>query len=249
MADPIPRAQIYGWVASGVAVILAVLLVWSWNSGRLAKEDLSKELERVKLEKSELLAERDASKKELSQREKELLMGNADLEIEVARLKDVLGRKPKVIEIVKWETAPGAVLPATDGRVCPPAADGKMPKVLLVEGDTMHAEVAELTYETKEDNHVIIGKASCFRDTPTSLLLFSGVIKAPLSTAIVRPDAVPPRWGAGLYMGFSKDGWALGPEVAFPPLHVFSVQTEVNAGVGLGSGGNFQGGASAVVRW
>lgn len=243
-----PPREVVDWVVRAIAVVLAVLLVWSWNSGRTAKEGLSQALERERLEKAELLVQIELSKKEISQREKELLMANADLEVEVARLKDIAG-KVKIVEVVKWQTNTVTVEVPGVERPCVPGPDGKPMNVLLAQGDTGHAEVAELTYKTDDNNYVIIGKASCIRDTPSRQLLFTSVIEAPVSVGGRLHEAAPPRWGAGAYVGFSKDGWAVGPEVAFPPLRLFSLQFEVNAGVGLGPGGQFQGGLSGVFRW
>jgi hypothetical protein len=254
MADPakplLERVKPYAeWIYRGISIIIIGALVVSWWTARSSKEALSKELEREKIEKAELLAEKNASKKELSQREKELLMGNADLEVEVARLKDVLGTKPKIIEVIKWQTAPVDANPATDGRTCPPVEPGGKPMgVLFAEGDKGHAEAIEMTYETKENNHVIVGKVTCFRDTPTPFALFSSILRAPLSSAIALPEAPLPSWGFGGYVGFSENGAALGPSVAFPPLRIFSTQLEVTGGVGLGAKMSFQGGLTAILR-
>jgi hypothetical protein len=254
MADPkkplLERVKPYAeWIYRGISIIIIGVLVWSWWDARSSKEALGKELEKERIEKAELLAEKNASKKELTQREKELLMGNADLEVEVARLKDVLGTKPKVVEIIKWQTAPAQANPATDGRTCPPVPEGGQPMgVLFAEGDTGHAEAIEMTYETKENNHVIVGKVTCMRDTPTPFILFTSVLKAPLSSALALPEAPLPSWGFGGYLGFSGNGAALGPALALPPLRVFSTQLEVTAGVGIGAKLSFQGGLTAILR-
>jgi hypothetical protein len=239
------------WILRGAALLLILLLVYSWNQANNLKAAITKELEREKLEKAGLLAERDATKKEMKDREGELLMANADLEIEVDRLKNVAG-KVKVIEVVKWQTKEVEVRVPVEvpGRDCPKAEPGKpAPKILLVEGDKGRIDVAEITYETKADNHVIVGKAACYRTTPSELKLFESVISAPVSVAVKPQDDPKKRWGAGLYFGFSKDGWALGPAVALPPFEVWKVQLEVTPGIGLSPNGTFQGGASGLVRW
>jgi hypothetical protein len=240
------------WVYRGVVTALIFILVWSWNSGRLAKDELSKALEREKLEKANLLVEIDMTKKQIGQREKDLLMSNADLEVEVARLKDAAG-SVKVVEVVKWKTKVVEVPsdPHDKPRDCPtPGPDGKPAvEIALLAGDKGHAEVTEITYETRETNHVIVGKAWCYRDTPTSRLLFTSVVEAPVSLAAQLQAPPEKRWGAGVYMGFGKDGWAVGPDIALPPLHLWATQVEVNAGLGIGPGGQFQGGLSGIVRW
>jgi hypothetical protein len=247
------RAKPYmPWILRGLALLLFILLAKSWNDARSLKNAFSKELEREKIEKAGLLAERDATKKELKDREAELLMGQAALAVEVERLKSTVG-KVKIVEVIKWETKEVRVEVPVEvpGRDCPPLVDGKpSKKILLVEGDTGMAEVTQLKYETRAGNQVIVGQASCLRLTPTKLELFKSVIAAPVSFAIQTPEPDPYRWGAGAYFGFSQDGWAAGPSIAFPPLSIFSkAQAELTVGLGLGPKSNFQGGATGVVRW
>lgn len=242
------------WIVRGLVLLAVLLLVAALNSAHTAKGQLSKELERERIEKAGLLAEREVSKKEMKQREGELLMANADLEVEVHRLKDVLGEKPKVVEVVKWKTKVVEVpsQPAdVPGRDCPPPGpDGKPSKdILLVEGDKGHVEVAEITYGTKAGNRIILGKGFCYRDEPSPALLFSSVVEAPVSTAFTPSTPDEPRWGAGAFVGFAKGGWALGPKVLFPPLRVWGIRGEADAGLGIGPSGEYIGQVGIGVRW
>lgn len=253
MAVSIPKDWL-PWVWRGLVLVLVVFLAKAWNDAHSAEAALSKELEREKIEKANLLAERDANKKELSRLEKELLDYNPDLKGENERLKKLLDEKPKVVEVVKWKTKVVEVPsdPHDAPRDCPqPGPDGKPSKeIVLLAGDTGHAEVNEITYETKKGNNVIIGKAFCYRDTPTPRLLFSSVIESPVSIALQTPDPEPYRWGAGLYVGVSKDmQLALGPSLAFPPFHFLWLQWEPTVSVGFTATGTVQPAAQLVGRW
>lgn len=238
------------WAVRVAAVVLLLVLVWSWNSGRQAKDELSRELERERLERARLLTEHEASKKDILREAKELIDKNADLSAEVERLKKTAGTV-KVVEVTKWRTKEVVVGGDPRPPVTPPPGGEPSPSevCVLAKGDTGHVEVAEVVYDTRAGNTVIVGKGTCVRDTPTPTVLFASVIEAPLSTSIAPPEAPEKRWGAGAYVGFSKDGWAVGPAVALPPLHLWRFQLEAVLAVGLGPGGQFQGGASGVIRW
>jgi cell division protein FtsB len=242
------------WVLRGAVLLVVLLFAWALNSAHSSKEQLSKELEREKIEKANLLAERDATKKELKRLEDELFKANPDLKAENDRLKKLLDEKPKIVEIVKWKTKVVEVpsQPAdVPGRDCPPPGpDGKPSKdILLLAGDKGHVEVAEVTYETREGNRVILGKGFCYRDEPTPVLLFSSVIEAPVSSAYVPPTVEEPRWGAGAFVGLAKGGWTLGPKLMFPPLKLWGFRAEAEAGVALGPSGEYVGMAGIGVRW
>lgn len=242
------------WVLRGAVLLVVLLFVWALNNAHNAEEALSKELERERIEKANLLAEREANKKELRRLEEELFKANPDLKAENDRLRQLLNEKPKIVEIVKWKTKVVEIpsQPAdVPGRDCPPPGpDGKPSKdILLVAGDKGHVEVAEVTYETKAGNRVILGKGFCYRDEPTPALLFSSVIEAPVSSAVAPPQAEEPRWGAGAFVGLAKGGWALGPKIMFPPLQLWKLRAEAEAGVALGPNGEYIGQAGLGVRW
>jgi hypothetical protein len=238
------------WIERGVALVVVVLLVLAWNRAHSAEAKLSKALQAALLEKANLLVEREVSKKEMKDREGDLLQGNADLAAEAKRLKDLLDEKPTVVEVVRWRTKvveiPSQPADVPDRECPPPGPDGKPSKdILLLAGDKGHVEVAEITYGTKEGNRIIIGKGSCFRDEPTPLKLFESVIEAPLSSAVVPFVPSPRRWGAGVVGVVSRDGWALGPKVLFPPVWVL----ELDLGLALSPTGQATGIGSVGARW
>ena len=242
------------WLPWILLVVAVIVLLTALNRAGSASDALSKELEREKIEKANLLAERDGNKKELNRLEAELLKGNPDLKAENERLLKLLDEKPKVVEVVKWKTKVVEVPsdPHDAPRDCPQSGpDGKpAPKIVLVEGDTGHAEVAEVTYETKKGNNIILGKAFCYRDTPTPRLLFSSVVEAPVSIAVQTPDADPYRWGAGLYASVTPALDAvLGPTIAFPPQHFLWLQWEPSLSLGFTMTGKVQPAGQIIGRW
>lgn len=236
------------WLPVILLVLVVFYLVSALNKASSYEEQLGRALEREKLLESSFLAFKDASKKDLNAKEREILSKDADFKAEKERLQKLLDEKPKVVEVIVWKTKEVYVggdprPPTQPGTDAPPAV------CVLMQGDSGQVIVSEVTYETKAGNHVLLGSAACWRTKPTKSLLFTSAVEAPVSTAIVAPEPPQKRWGAGLYMGFSKDGWAVGPAVGFPPLPLWSLQAEVTAGVGLGPGGQFQGGASGILRW
>lgn len=246
------NSKLYLWVSRGCIAIGIFLLVFAWNNARTARDGLTRELELEKIEKGKLLAERDASKRDLNAKEKELLANDADFKAEKDRLNKLLDEKPKVVEVIKWQTKIVEVqVPVEVARPCPEATpDGKpAKKIILIEGDTGHVEIAEATYETRNGNHVVLGKGTCVRDTPSRAVLFSSVIDAPLSKAEGLADPSQPRWGAGVFGALAKDGWAVGPKLMFPPLSAWSMRAEAEAGVAFGPTGAFVLQAGFGVRW
>jgi hypothetical protein len=97
---------------------------------------------------------------------------------------------------------------------------------------------------------LVVGAASAYRVTPEPRArLFGGPFRAALSEAssVATPGA--PGWGAGVYVGLSRDGWAAGPALALPPVRLWGLQGEVVVGAGLGSNGVWAGSGTALVRW
>lgn len=243
--------QYLPWAFRGAVLLVVILLAKAWNDAHSAEARLSKELERERIEKAGLLASHEASKKDLKDLEGKLLKENGDLAEEAKKLKSALDEKPKIVEVIKWRTKEVPVEVPGESRPCPtPGEDGKTAKILLVEGDTGHVEVSELTYETRAGNNVVLGKAVCMRDQPSPLKLFSGVIEAPLSTSLKTPEPEPYRWGAGVYASVTPGlDLVLGPSLAFPPAHFLWLQWEPTVSLGFTTTGKVQPAAQLVVRW
>ena len=237
------------WIYRAIGLLVVVLLVLAWNDARSSKDALRKELEAEKLIRAKLIVETEASVGELQGMADSLMKGNSDLEEEVARLKDTLGKPPKVVEVIKWRTKEVLVDGPTITIPCP---GGGSVECLLPPGSTWHVEAGEITYKTKENNRVIVGTASCWRDTPApAAKLFSSAFSADLTTAAtekVDPDPFS-GWGAGIRGGVDKGGWTLGPALAFPPLpFLFKTRVEIGADAGFGPAGNYQVGITAILR-
>lgn len=246
------------WIFRAAGLLVVVLLVIAWNNARSARDELATHLEREKLEKAKLIVEIQSTKADMKEQERNLLMANADLENEVQRLKDVLGKTPKVIEIIKWKTKE---VPVEGPPIAIPCPDGTTVACHFPPGSTGHVEATELTYETKANNHVLIGKASCWRDTPApAAMLFSSTFSSDLTSAMMQTEPVNklPGWGGGVRGQVDNIGWAVGPVLAFPPLpFLFSTQIEFNLDLTFGTPWmpkpelpaiTVQGGASAVLR-
>lgn len=229
------------WIFRAAALLVVILLVAAWNSARSSRNELATLLEREKLEKAKLIVEIQSTKADMKEQERNLLMANADLEVEVARLKDVLGKTPKIIEVIKWRTkeVPVEVAgPATTIQLPCPKEGGSV-ACLLPPGSTGHVEALELTYETKENNHVLIGKASCWRDTPApAVMLFSSTFSSDMTSAMMQKEQVNkmPGWGGGLRGSVDNIGWAVGPVLAFPALpFLFNTQIEFSLDLTFGT--------------
>jgi cell division protein FtsB len=246
------------WIFRAVTLLVVILLVLAWNSARSARNELASYIEREKLVKADLIVEAQAAKADLKALEQKLLMENAALENEVQRLKDTLGKKPTVIEVVKWQTKE---VPVEGPPVAIPCPDGTTVDCLLPPGATGHVEADEITYETKNNNHVIVGQAACWRDTPLpKAKLFSSIFSASKTVAVMQkePTNSLPGWGGGIRGQVDNIGWAVGPVLAFPPLpFLFNTQIEFNIDLTFGTPWmpkpelpvmTVQGGAAAVLR-
>lgn len=135
------------------------------------------------------------------------------------------------------QTATGGVASSSPSSSC-----------VLSSGDQASIAVDVVTFETKLGNTFIVGVATAWRETPAPRTqLFGGKFQSALSDVSGLAPPSLPRWGAGLAaacLGFC----AAGPAVAFPPLHVFSLQLEANLGA-LVSDRGFGVAGTAVIRW
>jgi hypothetical protein len=244
----------YGaWVVRALVVIVLAALVWALNSERTAKADLSKELEREKLEKAKLNVEVEAKKKDLNAAEKLIASKDADFTAEREKLWKALGEKPKVITVVEWRTVPSPTLPAAPGtaaRDCPVAGpDGKKPDILVVEGDTGHIEVSEVTYETKNNNHVFVATGSCWRDTPTGRKLWANAVQGQAPVALREVEPTPFRWGVGGTVVATSDKLGAGPALLFPHFETWGLQWDGSAGAAFSAKGFVAAQGQLGVRW
>lgn len=236
------------WAVRGFVLLIVLFLVYSWNSAHSARAELAKALEAEKLRNANLIVEQEQRAKDLKKSEQQLMANNADLRAERERLWKELGEKPKVVEVIKWKTLPVPSDPGATTR--PDPQPGEPPvEVLFAKGDTGHVEVNEVTYETRKGNRVLIGNAACMRDTPTPSILFKSTFEAALTSANAAETPDEPRWGAGALFAFTKDGWAAGPKILFPPAKVWKFRGELDAGVGIGPDGTWAGVIGAGVRW
>lgn len=224
------------WIFRAVGLVLVASLAWAWNSARNDRNEMNRLLEAERLKTANLLVEVQKTKADMAQQEHDLLMSNADLENEVQRLKDELGKKPKIVEIIKWKTKE---VPVEGPPVAIPCPDGTTVACHFPPGSTGHVEADELTYKTAEGNLVIVGKAGCWRDTPAPpARLFTSTFSAKLSEASILQEKplTLPGWGGGLRASVSNLGWELGPVLAFPALpFLFSTQVELSLDFTVGT--------------
>lgn len=230
------------WIERGAVLVVIIILAVFWNRSHSERSKLVQEVESLKLKSQGYADDQEKKQRDLERMAKDLLVQDVAWKAQVTELEKLLGETPKVIRVVeiRTETKPVVVLPGTPPRECP--ADGK--QVILVEGDGMHAELKEIDWGTKSNNNVMTGRISCFRDTPSPLLLHTQLInsKQPSQANVfVPPTEQSYRWGAGAFVSLTKTGWAAGPKLLFPPfdlnLWLFKVRTEADVGVALGSGG------------
>jgi hypothetical protein len=244
------------WLACAVAVGVAVWLAVQLSSARSSKDELGRVLEFERIQNANLIAELQKTKSELKKDLKELLARNSIIKEDFDRLEKEVGNIKKVSEIIKAQTKP-----ATAGGVPRPDPDKPLPKpgepvepsrCLLAIGDTANIEIDEVTVVTKEGNHVVLGSASAWRLSPEPRTkLFESGYSAKLTTAEMELKPPPYTWGGGVYVGFSRDGVALGLAGAFPTFTFFDLfQVEIGGGVGMNPYNfTFQGGVMFLGRF
>jgi hypothetical protein len=241
------------WIFRGLVLLLIVGMAYAWNESRNAKAELSKELERQKLVNQGLTVQLESSAWNLSAAEKKIFENDEAFAAEKKKLLDALGKKPKVVTVVQWVTAPVITAPWQSNdppRECPkPDETGKAKDILVIEGDTGHVAVSEVTYETPEKNHVFVATASCWRDTPTPRLLWTSAISGPAPVALREKEELKFGWGAGLNLSATSEKFGIGPSVLFPPVEVFSLQWDTNAGAAFGTQGFVAFTITSGLRW
>lgn len=242
------------WIERGFVLVLIVALVYAWNRAHRERADLTQELERQKLVNNKMTAELEVKQRDLNAAEKKIIENDAAFAEEKARLVKTLGEKPTPITIIKWKTKEVPAYmngPPEAPRECPVDAEGKPTRqVIVLEGDTGHVEVSEVTYETKEDNHVFVATGSCWRDTPSPRLIFTSAVQGPAPVALRKTeDDKPFRWGLGLQLSATSEKAGLGPAVLFPLFELWGLQLDSSAGASFGSTGFVAASAQAGLRW
>jgi len=227
-------------------------MVKAWNKNAALESDLTKERElREKLQGK--LVEEDSSKKQMAAKLKDALVRIPELE---AQMKDLEGKvgSVKPVRVVQIVTVPGAA--AGVPRPCPitPSVDGKEPtppvECLVAVGDIVRAQVDEVTVETKAGNQVVLGAASCWRESPPpETMYYRGAFEAKTSKVDVIVEASPVRWGAGLTFMATTDKIGVGPLILFPPVRLWGLEGDISAGFAAGLKGFVGGNVNAGVRW
>ena len=230
------------WLFPAVILVLILVVVFAFNKGHRAEVDLAKEREhREKLEGK--LVEEEVSKKELQGRLDDMKKRVPELQ---AQLDDLTARvgSVKVKEVVRVVTVPGPA--GGNARACPvlpPAQDGGVPTppagdCLVLRGDTLRVEIDEATVETGAGNKVIVGAASCWRETPPpETMLYRGAFQVPLSKVAELEAPRPVRWGAAVLFVATADKVGVGPVLLFPPFRVFGLEGDASGGFAAGTRG------------
>ena len=228
------------WIVPLVALAVVGALAWSWNREHAARVAMARTVEEAKAEAARLGVVQQATSRDLSA----ALASAQELQGQLADARRALG-DVKPVEVIKWRTAPAAA----DGSPRPAPGGGSPPPCLLAAGDSGEVRVSEARLMGPSGARVLIASAEAWRLTPTASRLFGGPVSTPVPMAITEAVPAPPRWGAGVYVGAARDGWTVGPAVAFPPLRLWGLSVEATAGAGLGPTGAIQAGGTGVVRW
>lgn len=265
------------WALPLLLVLVAMVLAWRLDAGRRAEADRARLAEEARLRAEGLLVVEQVRSKDLAAEARRLAGENTDLAAELARARRA-APGAVVVATVSARTGPRpASGSARPGPACPaptPPIEGQPPspiipktippepacpldvvgpltgRCLLEAGDLVEIRVDQVELETREGARVVVGAAAVWRLGPgAEERLASGGFQAPLSAAKEPARPPPPGWGAGLYAGLSREGWALGPALALPPARLWGLQGEVVVGVGVGPNGAWQGSGAALVRW
>lgn len=225
------------WTPVVVLALLALWLAWRLDGGRRSALEAGRlaEAEALRQAGIAVAAQADAAGVRASLHAQ--LQRSAELAAEVARLKRVSpGVRP--VSVTTGSTGPVPVA----GAAVPGSALG----CVLFEGDTGEIRLASATFATRGGNLVFVGAAEAWRAAPApAVKLFGGALAA--ETVVERPHTEA-GWGAGAWAVVGRDGWAVGPALALPPVRLWRLQLEATMGAGMGSAG-INGGASVVGRW
>jgi hypothetical protein len=244
------RAILTAWWFPALAILLvAAWLAWKLNAGRESEATARRLAEEQLARANDLVVVEQGKRRDVEADAKRLAAGNADLAAELVRARKALpGARVMGAASSSTGALPAAGAPRP-GPACP-EAPAAQPACLLAVGDEGEIRVDQVVLDGPGGARLVVGAASAYRVTPEPRAkLFGGPFRAAVSEASAEAPAAPPGWGAGLYVGLSRDGWAAGPALALPPVRVLGLQLEAVAGAGLGSSGVWAGSGTAVVRW
>jgi hypothetical protein len=240
------------WLVPAVVLVLVVVLALALNKGHRAEVDLAKEKERAEKLQGKLVEE-EVSKKVLQGRFDDMKKRIPELQ---AQLDDVTARVGKVTvkEVVRFVTVPGAA--GGEAHPSPNPSSGSNPAaapagdVLVLRGDILRVEVDEASVETQAGNKVVVGAASCWRQSPLpETMLYRGAFQAPLSQVSELEGPRLVRWGGGLTVVATSDKVGVGPVLLFPPFRVWSMEGDASAGFAAGTRGFVAATAQVGVRF
>jgi hypothetical protein len=228
------------FVTTGAAVAFAFLFVHQCNRASSAEAELNQAREGKKLLDAGLPPETEGSAKDLksaldAEKRNSAAFKRSAEEAEKA-LAD-LRAHPKLVEVVKWRTKPGAAT----GRALPPAESTPRPPgcppdspCLVREGTPLAIEGREGRFETRAGNRVVVGSADVLRLDPTGpTQIYSQEIDFKLTSAVVEQKSEPATerpwiagisgsvdghgsWGVGPLLGFSKSRIGASVSLTFP---------------------------------
>jgi hypothetical protein len=144
--------------------------------------------------------------------------------------------------------APSSAPVPAAGTVAPPSSTVPASVCLLRPGDEGEIRVSGAALKTEAGNTIVVAQGEAWRLNPDARL-FGGELH--LSASYLKPPdpARAPGWGGGLEITGGRHGWAWGPVVASPPLSIWRLQVDPSVGLTLGSAGEWNATAQALVRW
>jgi hypothetical protein len=247
-------------IALGAIVLLVLVLAWRLQRGRNAEAEARRLAEAETLRQSGLVVVEQAKGKDLDARVRALAAENQALAAALTKANRAAPGS-RVVGVASASTGPvkahgvGGASGAAGGPGSPgPSgnqnAPSSSPLCLLYEGDEGEIQVDEVVLSTKGGNRVLVGTAFAYRTSPLPHEpLFGGEFSAPLTMAAEEKRDTRAGWGGGAFLAAGRHGYAVGPALALPPLRIWKAQIETVAGAGLGPGGEWSGGLSAVVRF
>lgn len=193
--------------------------ILAWGAVRSCNRAIASRAEIISLKERGALAEKglqaaQRDSKALKDRLSAELQASAVLRTALAdterRVKEATGKAPKVIEVVRWRTAPGQ-------------AGGEAPagRTSLVErGDTLAIRGTSIKLETRAGNHLVTGTAQCLRlKPPPETVLYEGPFDLGEVTVMEpSPEPLPSSrpWSAGVVGAIDTGGkWGVGPSVGY----------------------------------
>lgn len=154
----------------------------------------------------------------------------ADLQAQLAGMERALGQKPKIRQVVKWQTRevevyPGSPARPADGQEAPtgpqdcPAGEPECPPVRVA------LDGVEATVETREGAVAVVGQVAIRRTSPPPEEVFKVPFEAEQSVALREREGYrPPRWLVGPAVGVTSEGFAGGAAVVGPPLRLWGLE-------------------------